>query len=107
MSYVTASHLEKFSLNFSSSSFAIRVNLLSSFSTSATYLRLAKGPFTQAIFVALKLQPAAISARFYYSLSVQNVSARLFHKQKLCACSKVKLLLKVSVFRELHLKPRR
>ena len=33
--------------------------------------------------------------------------ARLFRKQKLCAFSQVKLLLKVTVFRELHLKPRR
>ena len=36
-----------------------------------------------------------------------NVSARLFRKQKLRAYSKVKLLLKVTVFRELYLKPRR
>ena len=36
-----------------------------------------------------------------------NVSARLLSKQKLYAYSKVKLLLKVIVFRELHLKPRR
>ena len=36
-----------------------------------------KSPFTQAIFVALKLQPV-----------VQFVIARLFRKQKLCACSK-------------------
>ena len=80
------------------------------------------GPFTQAIFVAqlnaifvaLKLQlqnrackPAAISSQFEYSLSVQNVSARIFRKQKLCACSKMRPLLKVTVFRDLHLKLQR
>ena len=36
-----------------------------------------------------------------------NVSARLFLKQKLCACSTVKLLLKVTLFHELYLQPRR
>ena len=51
------------------------------------------------IFVALKLQPAAILAQF--------VSTGLFRKQKLCACSKAKLLLKNIVFRELHLKQER
>ena len=36
-----------------------------------------------------------------------NISTRLFLKQKLCACSKVKLILKVTVFRELYLILRR
>ena len=78
---------------------------------SAQIAHILKGPFSQAIFVAqlnvifvaLKLQPAAISSRFKYSLSVQNVIARLFLKQRLCAYWKVKLLLKVTVFQELYL----
>ena len=45
------------------------------------------------------------------AILVQFVSEKrqcsLFRKQKPCACSKVKLLIKVTVFRELHLKPRR
>ena len=43
----------------------------------------------------------------FITILVQFVNARVFRRQKLCACSKVKLLLKVAVFRELHLKPRR
>ena len=44
----------------------------------------------------------------FIAILMQFVSALLFRKQKLCACSKVKLLLKVTVvFRVLNLKPRR
>ena len=36
-----------------------------------------------------------------------KVSTRPFLKQKLCVCEKVKILLKVTEFRELYLIPRR
>ena len=46
-----------------------------------------------AIFVALKLQRAAISSRF------SSLDARLFRKQKLCDCSKVNCCSKSRVSR--------
>ena len=42
----------------------------------------------QLLPVALRLQPAAISSRFYCSLSVQNVSACLFRKQSYAPAQK-------------------
>ena len=49
---------------------------------------------------------ACSQASDFIVILVQFVSACLFHKQKLCAFSKVKLLIKFTVFRELYLKPR-
>ena len=40
-------------------------------------------------------------------ISAKRQCTSQFREQKLCAYSKVKLLLKVTVFHELHLKPRR
>ena len=59
-----------------------------------------------AIFNAPKLQPAAISLRILVQFVSANVSTLLLLKQKLCACQKVKLLPKVTMFRELYLIPR-
>ena len=61
-----------------------------------------------AIFVATDENATSCD---FIAVLVQFVSAKRqctsiqVRKQKLCACSKVKLLLKVTVFRKLHLKP--
>ena len=68
-----------------------------------------KDPFTQTIFVVqlnaifVALSEVATKCDFITILvqfvsPVQNFSARLFRKQKLFACSKVKLLIKSPCF---------
>ena len=60
-------------------------------------------------FVTPPLQDPLSRNRFLLFYLVQfvsaNVNTRLFIEQKLCACLKVKLLLKVTVFRDLYLIP--
>ena len=73
-------------------------------------LAVCKGPFTQVIFVAAtqcnfcraEVATSCDLNAILVQFVSENISICLFLKQKLCACSKVKLLLKVTVFRELY-----